>query len=167
MSRERQSASNGTAQMVERQLPDRPLIPQQVTIWAVPFEALWRSRDIAAYAQDQWTIRQLTLNLGVRFDNFNGHAPETSMPAGPWVPAREFPRTKNAPNWTNLNPRFGGAYDLFGNGKTAVKASLGRYTPYAIAAVDIPANNQATSTTRTWNDANGNYVPDCDLRNSG
>jgi len=130
-------------------------------------EALWRSRDIAAYAQDQWTIRQLTLNLGVRFDNFNGYAPETSMPAGPWVPAREFPRTKNAPNWTNLNPRFGGAYDLFGNGKTAVKASLGRYTPYAIAAVDIPANNQATSTTRTWNDANGNYVPDCDLRSSG
>jgi hypothetical protein len=32
-------------------------------------------------------------------------------------------------------------------------------------AVDIPANNQANSTARTWNDANGNYVPDCDLRN--
>jgi len=142
----------------------RDRIPQQVTIWAVPFEALFRSRDIAAYAQDQWTIRKLTLNLGVRFNNFNGHAPETSMPAGPWVPERDFPRTKNAPNWTNVNPRIGGAYDLFGNGKTALKASLGRYTPYSIAAVDIPANNQATSTTRTWGDANGNYVPDCDLR---
>jgi hypothetical protein len=88
------------------------------------------------------------------------------MPAGPWVPERVFPRTKNAPNWKNLNPRLGGAYDLFGKGKTALKASLGRYTPYSIAAVDIPANNQATSTTRTWGDANGNYVPDCDLRNS-
>ena len=53
---------------------------------------------------------------------------------------------------------------LFGNGKTALKVSLGRFTPYAIAAVDIPADNQAASTTRTWND-NGNYVPDCDLRN--
>ena len=142
----------------------RDRIPQQVTIWAVPFEALSRSRDIAAYAQDQWTIRQLTLNLGVRFNNFNGYAPDTRMPAGPWVPARDFARTKNAPNWTNVNPRIGGAYDLFGNGKTALKASLGRYTPYSIAAVDIPANNQATSTTRTWGDANGNYVPDCDLR---
>ena len=59
--------------------------------------------------------------------------------------------------------------------KTAVKASFGRYTPYSIAGVDIPANNQANSTTRTWNDTlfgagdarSGNYVPDCDLRNSG
>ena len=143
----------------------RDRIPQQVTIWAVPFEAVWRTRDIGVYVQDQWTLRKLTLNLGVRFNNLNGRAPETEMPAGPWVPARSFPEMKNAPNWTNVNPRLGAAYDLFGNGKTALKASLGRYTPYQIAAVDIPANNQATSTTRTWNDANGNYVPDCDLRN--
>jgi hypothetical protein len=86
------------------------------------------------------------------------------MPAGPWVPARSFPETNDSPNWTNVNPRIGAAYDLFGNGRTAVKASLGRFTRYQIAAVDVPANNQATSTARTWNDANLNYVPDCDLR---
>lgn len=144
----------------------RDRIPQQVTIYAVPFEALWRTRDIAAYIQDQWTVRKLTLNLGVRFNNFNGGAPATEMPVGPWVPARSFPETKNAPNWTNINPRLGVAYDLFGNGRTALKASLGRYTRYQIAAVNVPANNQAGSTARTWNDANRNYVPDCDLRSS-
>ncbi len=75
----------------------RDRIPQQVTIWAVPFEALWRSLDIAAYAQDQWTIQRLTLNLGLRFNNFNGHAPETRMIAGPWVPARVFPADEERP----------------------------------------------------------------------
>jgi carboxypeptidase family protein len=143
----------------------RDRVPQQVTIWAVPFEAVWRSRDIAAYVQDQWTVRKLSLTLGVRFNNFNGTAPETHLPAGPWVPARDLPERKNAPNWSNLSPRLGAAYDLFGTGKTALKVSLGRYTPYSIAAVDVPANNQASNTARTWNDANRNYVPDCDLRN--
>jgi hypothetical protein len=144
----------------------RNRVPQNVVIWAVPFEAVWRSRDFGFYAQDQWTIRKLTLNLGARFNNFNGHAPATQMPAGPWVPARDLPATENAPNWTNISPRLGAAYDLFGDGRTALKVSLGRYTEYAIAAVDVPANNQAASTSRTWDDANGNYVPDCDLRNS-
>jgi len=30
-----------------------------------------------------------------------------------------------------------------------------------------PTNAISTSTTRIWNDANGDYVPDCDLRNFG
>ncbi|MBI4885604.1 MAG: TonB-dependent receptor [Acidobacteria bacterium] len=145
----------------------RDRIPQQVTIYAVPFEALWRARDMAAYAQDQWTVRKLTLNLGVRFNGFNGNAPATQMPEGPFVPARSFPAVHDSPNWFNLNPRLGAAYDLFGNGKTAVKVSLGRYSRYQpnINAVDPPANNQAPSTARTWTDGNRNYVPDCDLRN--
>ena len=100
--------------------------------------------------------------------------PRRACPPDRLSPSASFRLTKNAPNWSNVNPRIGGAYDLFGDGKTALKASFGRYTPYSIAAVDIPANNQANSTQRTWNDTtfgagdprSGNYVPDCDLRNS-
>ncbi len=146
--------------------------PVSVTLWAVPFEAQQQGRDIATYVQDQWTMNRLTLNLGVRVNNLVGSVPATELPAGPWVPARSFPAVTNAPNYWNVNPRVGAAYDLFGNGKTAVKFSLGRFNPYGAAegaaapgAVNIPANNQAASTTRNWTDANGNYVPDCDLRN--
>ena len=150
----------------------RGRVPQSVTIWAVPFQIEQRGRDIATYVQDQWTIRRLTLNLGVRVNNLNGSVPETELPAGPFVPARSFPAVQDSPNYWNINPRLGAAYDLFGDSRTALKVSLGRFNPYgaaegaaAPAALSVPAANQAASTTRTWADANGNYVPDCDLRN--
>jgi hypothetical protein len=146
--------------------------PVSVTIWAVPFQIEQRGRDIATYVQDQWRIDRLTLNMGVRINNLNGSVPETNLPAGPFVPARSFPAVKNSPDFWNINPRLGAAYDLFGDGKTAVKVSLGRFNPYgaaegaaAPAALSVPASNQAASTARNWTDGNGNYVPDCDLRN--
>jgi len=43
------------------------------------------------------------------------------------VPERNFAAVKNAPNWRDVNPRLGVSYDLFGDGKTAVKATVGRY----------------------------------------
>ena len=71
----------------------------------------------------------------------------------------------DAPDWKNLNPRVGASYNVFGDGRTALKASLGRYVPYTIAASNNPAANQAVTTGRTWNDTDGNYVPNCDLTN--
>jgi hypothetical protein len=52
--------------------------------------------------------------------------------------------------------------------RTALKVSVGRYvTPEAsgLALATNPAALIVSSTTRTWDDQNGNYVPDCDLRN--
>ena len=111
-------------------------------------------------------MRRMTLNLGIRYSVYDMLIPEMHLAAGPFVPARDFPEVKHSPRWQNLSPRVGAAYDLFGTGKTALKVALGRYPQRNTGvAVNLPVSNQPTSTTIAWGDANGNFVPDCDLRN--
>ena len=144
----------------------RNQVPVSVTIHAFPTGLRNTATENALYAQDQWRMQRLTVNLGVRYSEYDAYIPATHLPAGPWVPARDFPEVKHSPNWKNLSPRVGGAYDLFGTGRTAIKVSLGRYPERNVgAAVGNPVSNQAANTARNWNDANRNFVPDCDLRN--
>ena len=75
---------------------------------------------------------------------------------------------KNIPNWKDINPRISGVFDLFGNGRTALKASASRGVEqdsirYALA--NHPATTFVTSVNRVWTDANSNFVPECDLLN--
>ena len=140
-------------------------VPNSVRIWAVPHGFEEAIRDVALYAQDQWTVGKTTLNLGLRYNDVRAWTPEQVLVAGPFVPERRLEPTNDVPHWRNLDPRLGAAYDLFGNSRTALKVSLGRYSTQLIAAAQNPARNMAPNTSRTWSDRNGNYVPDCDLRN--
>jgi hypothetical protein len=144
-------------------------VPESVTFWATPYENKTRVLQGAYFAQDQWTINRLTLNLGLRIDHVNGYVPEQHLAAGPWVPARDFAEVKDAPDWKDIDPRLGVAYDLFGTGRTAVKASIGRFVPIqsnipigttsGIVFPNNPVSAMVISSTRTWTDANGDYVP--------
>jgi carboxypeptidase family protein len=140
--------------------------PTQVTIFASPAVNNNRLLNMGLYSQDQWTVKKATLNLGVRFDYLNAWDPAQSASAGLFVPARFYPEAKNLPNFKDLSPRLGVAYDLFGNGKTAVKATVGRYVTLIganLAQIWHPANQQVNNANRTWADGNGNFIPDCDL----
>ena len=123
------------------------------------------------FAQDQWTFKRLTANYGVRLDFLNSSVDAQQLPAGPFTPARNFEGIKDVPNWKDVNPRLGIAYDLFGNGKTAVKGSIGRYVVadgYTIARSVNPVQSSVNSTTRTWaSSPSGTFNPfnDCDLTN--
>jgi hypothetical protein len=77
------------------------------------------------------------------------------------VPVRHFDAVNDAPNWKDISPCFGVAYDLFGNGRTAVKASVGRYAEsQGVGFTELlnPAMATVLTAARTWTDANGNFV---------
>jgi Carboxypeptidase regulatory-like domain len=141
-------------------------VPNTVTQWATPYLVKNRMRDFGVYAQDQWAIRRLTINYGLRYDNFVAYVPAQSLAATRFVPERSFDKVDNVPNWKDFNPRVGASYDLFGNGRTALKFSVGRYLEQlgaGIANENNPVVRSVLSANRIWNDSNGNYVPDCDL----
>jgi hypothetical protein len=126
------------------------------------------------YAQDQWTRNRLTLQGGLRYDSLVSNYPDQRVggPGYSLTPVEIFypSRSTDGYDWKDITPRMGVAYDLFGNGKTAVKFNLGKYME-AITATNSdldmnPLIRTAVSTTRTWTDSNKDYVPNCDLANS-
>jgi hypothetical protein len=143
-------------------------VPISLTEYASPSVLNTRSRGVGLYGQDQWSVRRLTLSYGLRYDRLYGYTLPLDLPAGRFLPARHFDALSNVPDWNDISPRFGASYDLFGTGKTAVKASLGRYISgtnggQAIANRLHPSSAIVTSATRTWTDRNGNLSPDCDF----
>jgi hypothetical protein len=137
---------------------------------------------LSAYVQDSFTLlnNRLTVNLGLRFDAYRGWigggTTTGTDPSGlaykvgeqvaehiNWNPygPNSWPELKDVFAANTLSPRIGVSYDLFGDGKTAVKASWGRFYEavpvmwYCYAQPNIQAAYQFN-----WWDNNGNGVCD-------
>jgi hypothetical protein len=153
-------------------------VPNQLTESISPWMNRSRTGWDAVFAQERWTRDRLTMLAAVRFDR-----------ARSWFPAQQegpsrfltepivIAETPGVDSYKDITPRLGVSYDLFGNGTTALKVHLGRYLDGA-GTSDIYINTNPTlrmpqttswlgtaGVTRTWSDANGNFVPDCDLLN--
>ncbi len=144
-------------------------VPTQVTVFATPFsfyELL--NANYGLFVQDQWTHKRLTVNAGVRFDALENIVPAQTIGPGPQVPTRNlvFDEVRGVPQWRDVTPRIGAAYDLFGNGRTAVKVSIGKYleapNPPTFTRPANPAGALVQSATRTWADRNNDFIPQAD-----
>ncbi|MBA2621914.1 MAG: TonB-dependent receptor, partial [Acidobacteria bacterium] len=106
-----------------------------------------KNTPIAFFAQDTWkATRRLTLNYGIRYDveltqtiapvSFSDPLSGINLAASDIQAAQDalnvqqgFPRDKN-----NFAPRFGFAYDIFGDGKTVVRGALGLFYDHPLLA---------------------------------
>ncbi len=145
-------------------------VPNQITENINHFPANQRVRYDAFYAQDQKTFGRITAQGAVRYDRAWSYFPAVTIDPQPFLPqGASFPYTTGVNSYNDITPRLGAAIDTFGDGKTSIKINVGKYLQAAqnglAYAAQRPTSRLQTTTTRVWNDANKNYVPDCDLTN--
>jgi hypothetical protein len=108
------------------------------------------NKPIAFFVQDTWkATRRLTLNFGVRYDveltdeiapvGLTDPLSRISLSAADIQAAQDvigvqqgFPRDTN-----NIAPRFGFAYDIFGDGKTVVRGAIGLFYDHPLLAASF------------------------------
>jgi hypothetical protein len=142
--------------------------PDQLTQSISQIPVRQRVRSDAFFAQEQWTRGRMTVQGAIRYDHAWSWFPEQTVGPVRFFPdAVTYPHTKGVEGYHDLWPRGGVAYDLFGNGRTSLKVNFGRYLEAAQNAGFFVALNPtariSTTASRSWTDANGNWIPDCNL----
>ena len=136
-----------------------------------PYEAQTRVHDGGIYAQDRWTVGRMTANVGLRWDFYRTSYPTQTLGPNQFTPNRNVTfEGGEVASFNDITPRIGVAYDLFGTGRTALKASISKYVEQlsyggTFGEGATPAQRTVQSVTRSWTDANRNFIPDCDLSN--
>ncbi len=154
-------------------------VPNQITQSISPWVNNARAAWDGVYVQDQWSAGRLTMHGALRFDRARSWFPAQQEGPSRFLPtALHIPETRGVDSYKDLTPRIAATYDVTGRGRTVVRANFGRYLE-GVGVSGAYANTNPTlrlpqttsvfgtaGVTRAWNDANHNFVPDCDLLNA-
>jgi hypothetical protein len=109
------------------------------------------------------TLDRLTLSGALRYDHASSWAPEQTLESRFFAAPLSWERTPVVDSYNDITPRFSAAYDLFGNGKTAIKGTLGKYLESTVTASNYSLGTRrraiATNSAAPWTDGNRNWVP--------
>ncbi len=152
------------------------MVPTSITYQLVPRTvAVNVDRDMGLFVQDKWTTGRWTLAGALRWDSFANSFPEQGI-SGTFFGKSlniQYDETDNL-SWNDITPRMGATYDMFGNGKTALKVTLNKYLeglgttgfgPAQVSDAPNPILSLSNTAQRPWADADSDFVPDCDLNN--
>jgi hypothetical protein len=150
---------NGDIRLEYRTLNGVPNTAYQATVYPTdPRYADVLNYNANVYVQDSWTHKRLTLTGGLRYDLLSES--DGAMPAqmGTFevIPAFDEILMPKQRNWS---PRISGVFDVFGNGKTALRAGWNRFSSSAtdsLAESQNPAIGQSKAIP--WSDVNSDNV---------
>jgi hypothetical protein len=146
-------------------------IPNQASV-AIPDWLTADTTSVAAFfVQDTWTRGRMTLQGALRYDRASSWSPGGKNGATGTSPLNPSPivfdKLMSVDAFNDITPRMGVAYDLFGNGKTALKFQMGHYLDAATNDSAYTRNNPANRTVSTydrgWTDSDNDKVVDCAL----
>jgi hypothetical protein len=148
--------------------------PTTITQFITPYPTKQEeNHDFGMFVQDNWKMSRMSIIGAIRYDWFKSSFPEQTLGAGGALVGLQnrsitFGATDDL-NWKDISYRSGVVYDVRGDGKTAVRLAANKYllgqTLNGLGTNPNPILTLQTTTTRTWNDANKNFIPDCDLSN--
>jgi hypothetical protein len=154
-------------------------VPNQLTQRLGRTQTSNRTVPDSLFVQNQWTRGRLTLQGGLRYEHVHSFFPDGEngvVETHRFGSAFTFPRTEGVRGYHDLTPRMGGAYDVFGDGRTALKVSFSKYlqAPFNgdVYTINNPAVTLQATTSRAWDDRTvvaggipGDFVPQCDFMN--
>jgi hypothetical protein len=158
----RPNGKHGNYQLIFDTINGVPHSPSQIQTFNFPLAPQNRLNEGGMFVQDTWRVgTRTTLNLGLRYDSFHSWVPPQTKEQGQFGTSGSYSRVE-AITWHEVAPRFGIAYDITGDTKTVIKATLGKFnTSPGDSFAEFYNKNTITTTTYRWSDPNknGDYDP--------
>ena len=131
------------------------LTPNTVTVYNTPVWSAERlGSNLGIYGQDVWTLNRVTFTIGGRWEYVNESV--IGQPAQNGRFGHELAFDDIAmPIWKTFSPRTAAVFNLFGNGKTALRVGYNRYQAAATTTLASLYNPSAVvSQSLPWTDLN-------------
>ncbi len=134
-------------------------VPLQVTVLNTPLEVQENmDGQFAVYVQDSWRLNNVTVNYGLRYDRVAQSVAGQDAQIGRFANSPAYGDIE-VPTWTDFSPRASIVWDIFGNGKTAIRTGYNRFmTAQTVGLAQLYSPTALTTANIAWQDLNGDDI---------